>query len=440
VKIDFILPSFSEIVSHGSYVHFSALAQTLQARGHDVIIRAGYASSFAVENGRVTWSGVQPCGTKLIGRLRVIHYRHLRPFHLRRIAKWFKTRYAVLADSWHMREVPRGIDVWRLQQLNAVETRRLAHQLCERAGRTTAAFYTTYALGPDLPMRRMVADARRRGALVIAGYFPFSTCPEAVRECRRAGVPVWIVPLFHALDVPHQNHALLEAARLADGVFELSPFNADFFREVVGCKRVVCTGSAPPRVCNPEPDRDAPNTDEPYCVVFGRYHAGKNVGEAIRIVDAMRRGAAPNMALKVIASASRELNDYLPSYATVLSDISSEEAMRVLSRAEALLFPSVHESFGIVCFEALRGGTPALVRMANLATRSVLEAHGLGQYLYATEAQAVKLLEAIHQKCLVLPPDLDLAAFTWDAVGQRVEDALPANGNDANARNQPAFD
>jgi glycosyltransferase involved in cell wall biosynthesis len=434
MNIDIILPCFSEIFSHGSYVHFSALAEELQARGHDVVVRAGYASSFDVSRGLVAWGETRPCGEATVGKLKVVYYRHLRPFHPRCVALWFKSRFTVLADSWRMREVPRPIDIWRLQRLDSEQTDALARELHARAqaAGSSSALYSTYALGPHLPMRSMVRDAKQRGAVVLAGYFPFSTCPDAVHACNRAGVPVWVVPLFHALDVPHQNDALHGSARRADGVLALSPFNKEFFEKVVGCDNVHCMGSAPPAVSVARVENDGSDRD-PYCVVFGRYHAGKNVGEAVRIVDAIRRDGVSNMGLKVIASAAPELEAYLPPYADVLSDISSEAAMQVLAGADALLFPSLHESFGIVCLEALRCGTPAIVKRSNHATRSVLEQYGLGAFLYDTESQAVDMLRSVHQGTLALPPDLAASEFTWSAVGQRVEQALRGRAPNAPA-------
>ncbi len=426
MKIDLILPCFSGEFAHGSYVHFSLLAEALQARGHDVLVRAGYAATMSVEGGIVAWRDRRPEGPARVGNLSVVYYRHRRRFHPRCMAMWIRFRATVLADAWKLRDVPRPIDTWRLQSLDADATGRLAKTLYDRAEAAGygAALYSTYALGPHLPMRRMVRDAKRRGATVIAGYFPFSTCPDAVKECRRAGVPVWVAPLFHALDVPHQNKALHDAARHANGVLALSPFNQTFFRDVVGCRNVACVGSAPPPVAvsDTPPPKDGA---APYCVVFGRFHAGKNVGEAVRIVDALRRTTVPNMRLTVISSGA-ELKDYLPPYASVKSGITSEEARGVLVHATALLFPSLHESFGIVCVEALRCGTPAIVKRSNHATASVLRAHGLERYLYDMEGQAVDLVTQVHEGTLRLPPDQGWFDFTWEAVGQRVEAALLA--------------
>lgn len=424
MKIDVVLPYFSETLSQGAYVHFRQLALALADRGHDVVVRAGNRATLKEEAGGVRWLDPAPTGPCRVGGLDTVYYAHLPRLHPRNLGPWFAARWTVLVHAWELHDNPRPIDLWRIQQLNPDQTRDLTRSLRKKAAAAgpSDAHYSTYALGPNLPMGRMIADAKKRGAVVIAGYFPFRTCPDAVRAGREAGVPVWIIPLFHAQDVPHQNEALLQAARDAAGVLPLSPFNTAFFTEAVGCRRVVCMGSAPPSLDAMPPAAEKPG--HPYCVVFGRFHAGKNVGEAVRIVDAARRRGIPDLELKVIATDSKHLRRSLPPYASVLSDISTEEAARTLAGARALLFPSLHESFGIVCFEALRCGTPALIRRANHATASLFDELNLSDFAYAEEKQAVDLLGRICGDDLVLPEDLSLNRFTWPAIAETVEQAI----------------
>jgi len=337
----------------------------------------------------------------------------------------WRRRWALLCDAWQCREVPFPIEAWSLALLNSDRAARLANDLYAQAKSKGASFeaYSTDVLGPYLPADRIAADAKRRNATIIVGYFPFRTCADVAAEAARQSVPCYLMPLFHPLDVTHHNRALQQAVHDATGVLTLSPFAAEFFDKVARANRAVYVGSAPPEAnCAVNAEAQTPRQADstPYFVFFGRNDPSKNLGEAVWITEQVSRESGRSHALKVIARHSDSLENSLPPGSEILPDLPGDRVAHVLSGAQGLLFPSLHESFGIVVMEALQLGIPAWVREGNLATSSILRALKRNDLLYKDAQDCVSKLLAAKATGGPRKP----VSCSWNEVAARVLDEL----------------
>jgi glycosyltransferase involved in cell wall biosynthesis len=103
---------------------------------------------------------------------------------------------------------------------------------------------------------------------------------------------------------------------------------------------------------------------EDFLLFLGRAHPDKGV---LRAVLAAKEASLPIVLAVKIANPeeeahwNREVLPTLPSDATILSEISDEEKVQLLSRAKAVLFPiDWDEPFGLVMTEAMACGTPVI--------------------------------------------------------------------------------
>jgi glycosyltransferase involved in cell wall biosynthesis len=101
-----------------------------------------------------------------------------------------------------------------------------------------------------------------------------------------------------------------------------------------------------------------------------------------------------------------------------LGYVSDEELARLYRGAEAFVFPSRFEGFGIPVVEALASGTPAVVS----AHASLDDAAGNAAVRVdpdSPEAIAAGIVEAISRRDELVPRGLEHAArFTWEATGR----------------------
>jgi len=75
----------------------------------------------------------------------------------------------------------------------------------------------------------------------------------------------------------------------------------------------------------------------------------------------------------------------------ILQDLSFDELAVHYANADAFVFPSLWEGFGVVILEALASGLPVVSRPVGGAPEAVLP--GKNGFLYDTEEEAVEALE-----------------------------------------------
>jgi|GEM_PF-6066048 len=422
MNIDIIVPYLSRDGRNGATTHFQQLAVALANAGHDVVVHITAASGFVVQRLQVQWPH-DPAPVNIAPNVKVECHQHRAFSAIRQYELWAR-RFKLLSDAWRLRDpsiplLPSKLAEYSREQALAQVRKFIAS--VEQGGDSMQVHSTT-VLGPYLPMMGIVKSARRRGAVLIVGYFPFKTCIDAVEEANRQGVRCFLCPLFHPLDATHYNKLLHRSAKESAGVLCLSPFGRTFFKEMLGVRNAFFTGSAPVDIGN-QPvaaPRTAGDKDE-YFAFFGRYEAGKTLIEAVRIVEPARRIGGRPFRLKIIGKDSPEMRNILPSYADVLENLSTAEAGHILAGARALLVPSLFESFSIVAIEALRMGTPVLVKSCNLSTASILEFLGLEYHVYSNVEEAAG--KALNPRRELIDTG-KLSYFTWPEVARQTELAI----------------
>ncbi|MCE9616383.1 MAG: glycosyltransferase [Lentisphaerae bacterium] len=414
MNIDFVLPIFNPFIDHGSFVHFRELIHGLIRCGHDVCVQTSNSTGFELNGTAASWRRDMRAGRRKVGAYTLIRHR---------LARQDAGRARTPPAEPRLYGMPGGEPAVDIRQLTESD-------VWEVAKATTAQMLEAppdrerrlqEALGPALPVRRIVAAAKARRAAIITGYFPFQICHATVMEARRTGVPCYVVPMFHPLHPWHYNRYLGEAARHATGILCLAPFAVKYFRELLGQPHAHFCGSSAPTLDLPAPGVLGPRGARDYFVFMGRDEPGKNLAEAVQLVQAVRRQSGRPYTLKAISSLSADSLRGLPSFVIPVAQPTTLEVARILHGAAAFLFPSLFESFGIVVLEALRVGTPALVKSCNIATASLMEFLKLKDLVYANEAEAVATMLRVAQAPLPVP---DLSYLSWDAISRRVSDIV----------------
>jgi glycosyltransferase involved in cell wall biosynthesis len=269
-------------------------------------------------------------------------------------------------------------------------------------------------LGPALPARSIVRASKRRAAVLVVGYFPFRCCQDLVAEARSENVPCYVVPLFHPLEPLHHSPVQFDACRHATGLLCLSPFAKAYFGRKTSPDRTMVTGSSVHGIdARMISTRKSPRP--PRFVFIGRNEAGKNMAEALSLVSELRAAGLPDAKLVVVSNIPLQEASTFPPFVEFVNMPTTMAMARLLSDARALLFPSLLESFGQVVLEAIRVGTPVLVKESNLATASVLRDLGLEMLLYSSIEEAMQKATAWSMAPAV---DVDLVRYTWPAIGQ----------------------
>ncbi len=137
--------------------------------------------------------------------------------------------------------------------------------------------------------------------------------------------------------------------------------------------------------------------DERILLFVGRLAARKNVMEAARIFSAHVK-THPKDRLMFIGKGNQKgrllgfaRKNGVEGRMHILQDLGFEELAVHYANADAFIFPSLWEGFGLVLLEALASGLPIVSRPVGGAPEVVVK--GKNGFLYGTEAEAVKALE-----------------------------------------------
>jgi glycosyltransferase involved in cell wall biosynthesis len=415
VNVDFVLPLFAPSCTEGSSVHFTHLASALQQAGHDVVVHSSTSSRFERVGARLRWRGDLRGGVSRLSGLAVRRYAARE----RSLSASFEHLLAASGAARRVlgfREAAPAPSIAERMPGTREEALALLGAIREAAAGSARRHHLRrmQLLGPSLPAQAIVAHARRRRAVLVVGYFPFRCCWDVVEQATAQGVRCFVLPLFHPLEPLHHNVHLTEAAQRADGVLCLSPFTRDYFDASVCPGRAHLLGSAPAPIA--ADGLDGARSETPYFVFIGRNELGKNLPEAIRIVDLVRAGLGEDCVLKVLSPLTDAEVEALPSFVRCVPSATVLEVARLLKGARALLFPSLLESFGLVALEALRVGTPVLVKASNLATASVLEQLGLGAWVYSSEDEAARKAASPDAHPVARA---DLSFYSWPRIAER---------------------
>lgn len=133
-------------------------------------------------------------------------------------------------------------------------------------------------------------------------------------------------------------------------------------------------------------DRYFQDSTSPYVLYLGRMETGKNAHILLdHFVEGKERGLLPEELQLVIAGGGSFSDLERPQYSerkdiVPVGRVSEDEKCLLLRDAQALIQPSVNESFCIVMMEAWLAGTPVLVSDACAVTKDHILRSGGGLY------------------------------------------------------------
>lgn len=172
--------------------------------------------------------------------------------------------------------------------------------------------------------------------------------------------------------------------------------------------------------------------DAPYFVCLGTAEPGKRAVDAVRALPAISRGY-PSVLLALAGNPGR-VSEALMREATrlgvagqvrPLGYIPDADLGPLLTGAEALIFPSLYEGFGLPPLEAMACGTPVIASRAP-AMDAVLA--GAAAFVPLRDPAAIAreasllLSDPSHRAALSAAGRAHAARFTWDRAAELTED------------------
>ncbi len=169
------------------------------------------------------------------------------------------------------------------------------------------------------------------------------------------------------------------SALSAAHVITISEFSAAEITAAYGIPRehITVTPLAADSRFRPAADGSSPaarGVTPPYVLHVGDLHERRNVETVIAAVAAARRTGGPTASLSIVLVGSdRGVWGALRAQAAAegmtdslvhLASVSEEELVNLYRGAEALVYPSVYEGFGLPLIEAMAAGTPVLASRA----------------------------------------------------------------------------
>lgn len=256
-------------------------------------------------------------------------------------------------------------------------------------------------------MRPGAVDLLRGGSVRYAGPSLF-----AAHRLARSDLP--IVLHHHHLE-PRWTRVELALLRAADAVVAVSEHAAARLAEG-GVERarvhVIPNGVSAPEERDPWPEAwpDAPG---PRLLVLGRLEERKRPGFALAVLRALDAPA------RLVIAGDGPLRPDLERQARGLpvaftGRVSGRDKWRLLDAADALLFPSVLEGFGIVAAEALVRGVP-VVGERGTAVEEIVRDGETGGLATGGEREWAAAVRAVLARGRIAP-----VRFSWDVAADRL--------------------
>jgi glycosyltransferase involved in cell wall biosynthesis len=222
-----------------------------------------------------------------------------------------------------------------------------------------------------------VAQLRHRGhavdrVLLLDSYVPLIGWRQQIRY---AALVHDVLPLTHPQFWPASKRTLKRTAfrslrRARPKIFTSTEHNAAEIRRLLGMSATVVRfgcGQLADHAADAALEDPLP-TREPYVVAVGTLEPRKNL---VTLIDSFERVASqlPGLRLRLIGSGTAEferlLRERISQSASrdrieIHSHLGPGETLDLISRATALVFPSLAEGFGLPIVEALALGTPVV--------------------------------------------------------------------------------
>jgi glycosyltransferase involved in cell wall biosynthesis len=285
------------------------------------------------------------------------------------------------------------------------------------------------SLGPlALSLYKDIWRNRRNYDVILVSFFPLLTVPATVRLGKFCGLPVVVLPLFHANDLSNNSRILGAALRRADAVLAMTPHSAGYLGRIYpGSKPTEVGGGVDPRAIQDsdisgERFRSKFNLANHKIVLFvGRKEQGKRYQVAMEAIDLVQDPTA----LLIIAGEDVDKLPVTGDRVRYLGRLSAEDLLDAYDACDVFVLPSRLESFGFVFIEAWSRRKPVIGDTGCPAVASLIE-DSVDGYV-CTDATSI----ALRLDTLLADPDLRRAMgnaghakvirkYTWPAVAQRV--------------------
>ena len=258
-------------------------------------------------------------------------------------------------------------------------------------------------------------------------------CPSPLVPARPVGVPLvvtvhdvlaWAHPEWMGRENVLQHRLVLQRVLArAQMVLTSSQFTAGELRERFGLERVAVAPLGVDAAFSPAGERGVDGVDGPYLLAVGTLQPRKDLETALAAFEHCATAGAPH-ALVVAgargwhdeATVARLLASPFAARIHLLGHVGEDALVRALRGADALLFPSRHEGFGLPPLEAMACGTPVVAVNATAVPEVtgdaavLVEPGDAGAFAGATMA----LLDDPAQRAALRARGLARAApFTW---------------------------
>jgi len=284
-------------------------------------------------------------------------------------------------------------------------------------------------LGPwSWQLWRRLQQAMPQYDVVMVGFVPFALVWQTIFWARRYHKPVVLLPLFHPDDVYHHHRVFYECFAKASAILAQTSYSVNLFKQIAPTSNPIQIGAGVDFKSFSAADINGARFRakyglENYRVVLcvGRKEYGKRYDLAVEAVNHL---ADERVKLVLIGEDVDQQAIHSP-HVVFLGKVSRADLIDAYDACELLIFPSQHESFGMVMLEAWMRRKPVL---CNAHCRPVASIVAHGDDGFACNGSA-DFAERIRQ----LLEDSDLAArlgangyhkttthYTWEIIGQKV--------------------
>jgi glycosyltransferase involved in cell wall biosynthesis len=249
------------------------------------------------------------------------------------------------------------------------------------------SWISAFGLGPhSINLFRAFLVEARDSDVVIATYLPFGTILLARSLAHFLKKKFFLVPLFHSADRYHYFENLISAIRNSTGVIALTAAGGRIFQNVFGQNNVCIAGMGVNEVhletLSGLPSTRLQDLRDRFKVLLlfvGRKEPSKGYRTVIEALMAIHKREFHLLIVgKDIDGAHVD-----PTFCTHWSDVGPEELRWAYSMCDVFVFPSLHESFGIVILEAWAAAKPVIGNRLCPAVASVIR-HKIDGLLCAT--------------------------------------------------------
>ena len=293
-----------------------------------------------------------------------------------------------------------------------------------------------YTIGPSSSqLRRYLHQHSRDYDCVIAGYFPFNIVKTASIAARKAGRPFFVAPLWHSEDRHHYFRHLFEALRDSDGIICETQNAQNLFEVLVPGSCCVKAGIgvdsrhlSPPAGAMPAWIKALKEKGQRLLLYVGRKEESKNYA---LLVQVMRRLNDPSVTLLMIGKDVDQKPIWHPRV-ELHEQVDDNELQWAYWACDIFLFPSQHESFGIVVLEAWAAQKAVIANSRCAAVSSLIEP-GRDGLLCKTEEEWFTAIKTLlddpdrRQSLGTFGHQTLLSNYTWAIVGKKVSDFLQAH-------------